>query len=106
MRVHVAYVAPGTELVIALDLPAGSTVDGALRASRIAERIAVDPMTTTYAIFGRRVTADTVLADGDRVDVTRPLACDPKVARRNRASGDTDSTGVRSPAGPRRRSSI
>ena len=36
MRVHIAYVAPGTELYVALDVAEGATVDDAVRASRIA----------------------------------------------------------------------
>jgi putative ubiquitin-RnfH superfamily antitoxin RatB of RatAB toxin-antitoxin module len=35
--------------------------------------------------FGRRVSLDTPLADGDRVEILRPLAADPKEARRQRA---------------------
>jgi len=36
-------------------------------------------------IYGRRVPLDTQLADGDRVEILRPLAADPKEARRRRA---------------------
>jgi putative ubiquitin-RnfH superfamily antitoxin RatB of RatAB toxin-antitoxin module len=36
-------------------------------------------------IYGRRVTLDTKLADGDRVEIYRPLRADPKEARRQRA---------------------
>jgi putative ubiquitin-RnfH superfamily antitoxin RatB of RatAB toxin-antitoxin module len=36
-------------------------------------------------IHGRRVPLDTALADGDRVEVYRPLQADPKAARRRRA---------------------
>jgi putative ubiquitin-RnfH superfamily antitoxin RatB of RatAB toxin-antitoxin module len=36
-------------------------------------------------IHGRRVPLDTRLADGDRVEILRPLAADPKAARRLRA---------------------
>ena len=36
-------------------------------------------------IFGRRVPPATRLADGDRVEIYRPLALDPKEQRRRRA---------------------
>ena len=36
-------------------------------------------------IFGKRVAMDTRLADGDRVEIYRPLKLDPKEARRRRA---------------------
>ena len=35
-------------------------------------------------IFGRVMEADTVLRDGDRVEIYRPLEADPKEARRAR----------------------
>lgn len=89
MRVHVAYVAPHAEFVIALELAAGSTVADALRASRIAERAGIAPDGNAFAIFGKRVTSTTALADGDRVEITRPLVCDPKAVRRRRARATT-----------------
>jgi uncharacterized protein len=39
-----------------------------------------------YAIFGRRVDPAGRLAEDDRIEVTRPLVCDPKLARRRRAA--------------------
>jgi putative ubiquitin-RnfH superfamily antitoxin RatB of RatAB toxin-antitoxin module len=36
-------------------------------------------------VFGRSVAAQTQLADGDRVEIYRPLAQDPKEQRRRRA---------------------
>ena len=38
------------------------------------------------AIFGRTVTLGTRLRDGDRVELLRPLQCDPKQVRRERAA--------------------
>ena len=86
VRVVVAYAAPGVELVIPLELPDGARVQDAVAASRIAERAGMDVDTSVCAIFGRRVAAGTRLAYGDRVEITRPLACDPKTARRARAA--------------------
>ena len=87
MRVHVAYVAPDTELLIGIDLADGATVGDAIRASRVAERAGIAPDADACAIFGRRVTAETPLVEGDRVEITRPLACDPGTVRRRRAAG-------------------
>jgi putative ubiquitin-RnfH superfamily antitoxin RatB of RatAB toxin-antitoxin module len=36
-------------------------------------------------VFGKRRPADTVVADGDRIEIYRPLSADPKEARRARA---------------------
>ena len=84
MRVEVAYVGPAGEALVALDVAPGTTAADAVAQSRILER-AEAPPGIGYAIFGRRVEASTPLADGDRVEITRPLACDPKIARRRRA---------------------
>jgi len=37
-------------------------------------------------IFGIRVTRETALADGDRVEIYRAIQCDPKAMRRQRAA--------------------
>jgi uncharacterized protein len=58
-------------------LPAGSRVQDALRACGVAA--------DAVGIFGRRVTLDAPLNDGDRVEIYRPLGMDPKEARRRRA---------------------
>ena len=104
MRICVAYVAPDTELMIALELADGAIVDDALRASGIVERIGV-PDAASLAVFGRRVNRATALRDGDRVEVTRPLLCDPKAVRRNRAAR-SDGTPPRNPPPGTRRSKL
>ena len=43
MRVHVAYAAPGSELVVALDVADGATVADALRIADVAQRIGMVP---------------------------------------------------------------
>ena len=60
-----------------LNLPAGATVRDALAASGFEGH--------AFGIFGERVALDHRLADGDRVEIYRPLAMDPKEARRRRA---------------------
>jgi len=58
----------------------------AILLSRIAEEFPeIDTATARLGIFGRPVTPDTVLGDSDRVEIYRPLAIDPKEARRRRA---------------------
>src|SRR3546814_20263535 len=65
-----------------LVLPAGATVAEAVAASGFgAEGI------SGFAIHGERAVASTLLRDGDRVELLRPLEVDPKEARRRRAAG-------------------
>ena len=59
-----------------------ATVEDAVAQSGLVLRVGVPRDELAYAIFGRRVEPDARLAEGDRVEITRPLACDPKLARR------------------------
>lgn len=63
---------------MALDLPEGATVGDALARAGL--------RAGSVGIYGERVTPETRLADGDRVEVYRPLRLDPKEARRRRAT--------------------
>lgn len=80
LRVQVVSAWPGRHHAVELELAAGTTVAAAVAASGLSlEGIA------GFAVFGQRATADTALADGDRVELLRPLSMDPKEARRRRA---------------------
>ena len=84
MRVEVVYALPERHDSIKVDLPEKATVGEALAASGIRERHPGIDL-SRVGIFGRAVKQDARLADGDRVEIYRPLAFDPKVARRQRA---------------------
>ena len=85
ITVNVVYALPSRATEIELRLPAGTTVADAIARSRIAERHPeVDFARAPTGIFGRRVRRDAVLADGDRVEIYRRLATDPKDIRRRR----------------------
>lgn len=87
MRVTVAWATAALQDVVALDVDPGATAAEAVARSGLAAAYGFDPMRTTLAIFGRRVAPGTKLADGDRIEITRPLVADPKQARRRRAEG-------------------
>ena len=86
MRVQVAWVGGGRAALVTVELPAGASVDDAVAGAALGLEAAVQSGELVCAIYGRRVERDTELRDGDRVEITRPLACDPKTARRRRAS--------------------
>lgn len=69
-----------------LDLAEGATAADALRASGWAERFK-DVEGLSVAVWGRRCAASHVLREGDRLELLRPLRVDPKVARRERFTG-------------------
>jgi uncharacterized protein len=86
MRVEVAYVGPGFEALVAVVLGDGARVADAVERSGLLARVPEPAGDLAFAIFGRRVDAGSPLADGDRVELARPLLCDPRLARR-RAAG-------------------
>ena len=87
LRVEVAYATTGEQTVIALAVASGTTVSQALALSGIAQRYSeIEAAQPRVGIYGKVVAADTVLCDGDRVEVYRPLIADPKQARRRRAA--------------------
>jgi putative ubiquitin-RnfH superfamily antitoxin RatB of RatAB toxin-antitoxin module len=87
-----------------LTLPAGSMLAHALVASGVLERHGLTLEQAPVGIWGRRARADTLLRQGDRVEIYRPLLCDPKQARRLRQRGQRNRRGQASGSAARSRS--
>jgi len=85
MEIEVAYATPERQLIVSLQVPAGTTVARAIEASGIREEFPQIEAHPAVGIFSRKVPLDTELLDGDRVEIYRPLAADPKEMRRRRA---------------------
>lgn len=86
LRVEVVYALPEREDAVKLSLLAGATAADAVRASGLLERHPeIDLARQKIGIYGKVVAAGALLADGDRLEVYRPLLLDPKEARRRRA---------------------
>ena len=60
-------------------------LDAVHAAGILARHPEIDLRKHKLGIYGKVVAADAPLAEGDRVEVYRPLALDPKEARRRRA---------------------
>jgi putative ubiquitin-RnfH superfamily antitoxin RatB of RatAB toxin-antitoxin module len=74
------------QTVLPLELPAGTTAGEALERSGLFElHPGLDPDACGVGIFGREVPRGYALRDGDRVEVLRPLADDPRERRRKLA---------------------
>ena len=87
MKVAVAFSpGPGAALELSLALPEAATARDAIRASGLAERFPdVDIDAATIGVWGRACAPDTLLHEGDRVEIYRTLTMDPNEARRLRA---------------------
>lgn len=86
IRVRVALALARRQEVVELELPAGSTLQAALDASGLGERFPEARIDRArVGIWSRPAARSAVLSDGDRVEIYRPLAADPKEQRRRRA---------------------
>jgi uncharacterized protein len=86
LSVQVVYALPGREDAVSLKVPAGATALDALRASGLLERHPeIDLARQNIGIYGKVVSRQAPLRDGDRVEVYRPLLVEAKEARRRRA---------------------
>lgn len=81
--VEVVYALPDRQWAVTVPLAEGMTALEAVRASGILEEAAgLDAGRLDLGIWGRRVDASQRLRVHDRVEVYRPLHCDPREARR------------------------
>jgi hypothetical protein len=83
IAVQITYATPHDQASIAINLPAGATLADALVQSGMAQRYPGIASRKT-GVWGRVRDGSFVLRDGDRVEIYRPLAADPKDARRKR----------------------
>ena len=84
--VAVCYALPDVSFLVQLDVDAGTTMAEAIAASGVLARFPeIDLARNKLGLFGKLKPADTVLRDGDRVEIYRPLQADPMESRRRRA---------------------
>jgi hypothetical protein len=103
VNVTVVWATPRVQDIVDVELPAGATIADAVGESGFVAQYGADPATLGFAIFGRRAAASALLADGDRVELTRPLAADPRTVRATRVSATPLAKTIRSPKRPRPR---
>ena len=87
IHIEVAWGDPVKQILLALEVEAGTTLIEAIDLSGICEQapeIEID--TARLGIFSRKKPPDFVLREGDRIEIYRPLIADPKEMRRKRAA--------------------
>ncbi len=84
--VEVAYAETGRTVLKAFRVARGATIARVLElAAACPEFAGIDVRHSAVGVFGRVALPDRVVEEGDRVEILRPLAIDPKAARRARA---------------------
>jgi hypothetical protein len=97
IQIEVVYALPERQVMLQLSLPPGTTAKQAVEFSEISRLFpGIDLSRNKLGIFGKLVGPDRILRDGDRIEIYRPLALDPKDTRRKRAKlqgGQSNSKG-------------
>ena len=87
INVEVAYALPEKQVIRAVNVDAGTTIGAAIVQSGIMMDFPdLELEDADVGIFGKAARMTTVLSDGDRVEIYRPLIADPKEVRRKRAA--------------------
>ena len=86
LEIEIVYGLADRQVLKNMTVAEGTTVrEAALRSGLEVEFPELDLQQAPLGIFGKAVKDKTVLRDGDRIEVYRPLLIDPKEARRKRA---------------------
>ena len=87
INVEVAYATPEKQMIRAVNVDAGTTIGAAIVQSGIMMDFPdLDLEEAKVGLFGKVAAMTTVLSEGDRVEIYRPLIADPKEVRRKRAA--------------------
>lgn len=94
MKISVSYAHPEKPAWMRLDVDEGCTLRAAIERSGILWRYEdIDLERNKVGVFGKIKPLDTVLAEGDRVEIYQPIVIDPKTApRRKRGAGAEEDT--------------
>jgi putative ubiquitin-RnfH superfamily antitoxin RatB of RatAB toxin-antitoxin module len=85
-RVRVVYALPDRQEIVDVPLETAMSVERAVRRSGLLERFPeAGARPLACAIFGRAVALTHAVRAGDRIEILRPLAIDPKESRRQAA---------------------
>jgi putative ubiquitin-RnfH superfamily antitoxin RatB of RatAB toxin-antitoxin module len=92
MQIGVAYSEPNHQVWLNIEVPDHATVQDAIDKSGILDMFPhIDLAAQKIGVFGKLVKPDARLRAGDRVEIYRPITCDPTtVPRRDGVGGDDE----------------
>ena len=83
--IEVAYATTAHQECLTLTVPLGTTIHQAIKLSGILDLFPeLDIRDLVVGIFSQRQQLSDVVKAGDRIELHRPLVCDPKIAREKR----------------------
>ncbi len=91
MQIGVAYSEHAQQIWLTIDVPEDATVSDAIHRSGILKMFPhIDLSAQKVGIFGKVVKPEAALRPGDRVEIYRPIICDPQTVPRRDGVGDSD----------------
>lgn len=92
MKIGIAYALPQRQVWFDVELPDGATIQDAIERSGILKQFPeINLEQQKVGVFSKLSKLDAVLNDGDRVEIYRPITCDPKNVPRKAKAGDAAS---------------
>jgi len=92
MKVSVAYTGKHKQVWLHVQIPEGGTVSDAITQSGILSIFPeIDLSNQKFGVFGKFTKPDTILNEGDRVEIYRTITADPATVKRR--DKDDDDTG-------------
>jgi uncharacterized protein len=91
MQVSVTYADAKQQAWLRIDVPVGATLEQAIQRSGILAKVPhINLEQQAVGIYGKVSKLDTPLRPGDRVEIYRPITCDPRTVPRRDGEGDDD----------------
>ena len=91
MNVGVCYAEADRQVWLRLETPDGSSVEQAIRHSGILRQFPeIDLGSHKVGVFGKLAKLDSVVKEGDRIEIYRAITADPKTVRRRLIGGEDD----------------
>ena len=86
ISVELVFATPQKQLLLVLEVDHGETVADVISHAAIGEQFPdMQISELAVGVWGKKVSRDYVVRDGDRIEVYRPLQIDPREARRKLA---------------------
>ncbi len=92
MKIGITYALPQRQAWFDIEVPDGATIQDAIERSGILEQFPeINLEQQKVGVYGKVSKLDAVLNDGDRVEIYRPIICDPKTVPRKAKAVDAAS---------------
>lgn len=91
INIELIYALPDEQDLIAIQVEAGTNVEQAIEQSGLLKRYPqINLQENKVGIFSKVTQLDTILREGDRIEIYRPLIADPKEVRKRKAAMQKD----------------